>query len=490
MVISEGVDEAIPDEPPTATPGTYVSLGRIAKGGMGQVELAFRRQGRFKRLFAVKRMHSHLVDDPDARQMFLEEARIAGLLAHPNVIGVNDMGEDARGPFLVMDYVDGLSLSAVIRLAREKEHLVPIQVVARIGREVAAGLHAAHSLRDHDGNPLELVHRDVSPSNVLVSWDGGVRITDFGVAKALGRSLKTSTGVLKGKVSYMSPEQLKFRKLDHRSDIFSLGVVLYELLTTERLYQNDEDNEGIRRILEEPPPDVGEVRAGVPPSLVALMFSLLAKEPEDRPADASEVARQLETVLAQVLTDEPPIDLGTWLTGLAGTLRDERRSVIERTLAEAEEKNLAPLVTLGSVHSDAPTRRRHRGARAWIWAGAIAAVIIVGTGGWLAWTATRGSTSTVEPPATISANPPVPSPTHEQTATAADPTTGAADENEPVPGDVPPSPATEAGEPDQTSAMARGMRRRRGRGRMRTQPDDMESTTSPLQLRQSWGESE
>jgi serine/threonine-protein kinase len=454
---------------------------------MGQVELAYRRQGQFQRLFAVKRMHPHLVDDADARQMFLEEARIAGLLTHPNVIGVNDMGEDDRGPFLVMDYVDGLSLSAIIRLAREKEQLPPIQVVARIGREVATGLQAAHSLRDHDGQPLELVHRDVSPSNVLMAWDGGVRITDFGVAKALGRSLKTSTGVLKGKVSYMSPEQLKFRKLDHRSDIFSLGVVLYELLTTERLYANDEDNGGIQRILEEPPPDVGEVRAGVPPALVALMFSLLAKEPEDRPADAATVARQLESVLAQVLTDEPPIDLGAWLTDLAGSLRDERRAVIERTLAEAEERKLAPLVTLGSVLSDAPTHRRGGNSKPWFWAGAIAVVTIVGASGWLVWAATREVPVAEDPPATISANPPSTAPPEPPAPAEPSPV----EEIEAEPSAAPsPGPTPEAATPDPAGGMARGMRRRRGRGRMRAPSDDMESAAGPLQLRQSWGENE
>jgi len=450
---------------------------------MGEVELAYRRQGRFRRLYAVKRMHPYLVEDPEAQQMFFEEARIAGLVSHPNVVSVNDVGEDERGPFLVMDYVDGLSLAATIRMAKKHDRQIPIQVVLRLGIETARGLHAAHTLHDHDGRPLELVHRDVSPSNVLVSWDGAARITDFGVAKALGQTMKTSTGVLKGKVSYMSPEQLKFRKLDHRSDLFSLGVVLYELLTTERLYANDEDNTGIRRILEESPPDVGEVRSGVPSALVALMFALLAKEPEGRPTDGGEVVRRLEAVLAELLREEPAVDVGAWLEGLAGSFRDKRRVALESTLAEAEERELAPLVTrpLGGASSAVITGPRppQGGMRAgpWVWAGALAAITIVATAAWLAWAPGAPSEEPEEEGrravAATEERPPEPAPSFAPEAERQ----GAASESEEEHG---------VDEPVVEGAPMRRTSMRRSRRDVGMARGMMQQGTSPLELRQSW----
>ena len=218
---------------------------------MATVDLAVRREGTFLRLHAVKRLHSHLLDDADVRAMFLEEARIAGLLRHPNVVSVTDVGEDAAGPFLVMDYVEGVSVAALIEHTRAQAELVPLDVALRIAIDVARGLHAAHELTAPDGRPLSLVHRDVSPQNVLLGFDGVARVTDFGIAKAMGRSARTSTGILKGKLGYMAPEQLRFSGQDRRSDLFAFGVVLYELLTARRLYPGQRGEETARRILED-----------------------------------------------------------------------------------------------------------------------------------------------------------------------------------------------------------------------------------------------
>ncbi|MCA9614581.1 MAG: serine/threonine protein kinase, partial [Myxococcales bacterium] len=161
-------------------------MRQVASGGMGTVYLARRREGGFQRLYAVKRLHPHLRDDPDFRAMFVEEARLAGLITHPNVVGVLDVGEDHEGPFLVMDFVQGLPLSQLITLANRSEAPLAVQSCVRIALAVARGLHASHELRDHEGRALQLVHRDLSPQNVLIGWDGTVRITDFGIAKALG----------------------------------------------------------------------------------------------------------------------------------------------------------------------------------------------------------------------------------------------------------------------------------------------------------------
>jgi serine/threonine-protein kinase len=275
----------------------FVRVRPIARGGMGSVELVLRREGSFRRLYAIKRLLPHLQDDESVRVMFLDEARVAGLVRHPNVVSVLDYGEDDDGPFLVMDYVEGMSLGNVLRITARRMGRIPLQIALRIMAQACEGLHAAHEVNAPDGSPLELVHRDLSPQNILVGFDGVVRVTDFGVAKALGQSNATAEGVLKGKFGYMSPEQLRFEPLDRRSDLFSLGVVLYEVLSGERLYGNGTD--GVRALLDAPPPDIGDERPDVPPAIVELSVQLLAKDPARRPATAREVARRLERVLAQ-----------------------------------------------------------------------------------------------------------------------------------------------------------------------------------------------
>ena len=243
---------------------SYTFVAAIAQGGMGYVELCCRREGRFIRWAARKRLHAQLRSDPVFRTMFMDEARVAGLVRHPNVVSVSDVGEDGDGPYLIMDYVEGVSLSRLFRQAARDRRQVPLQVAVRICKDAAIGLHAAHEVRAEDGSPLNLVHRDVSPQNVLIGFDGSVRVTDFGIAKALGNANQTTAGVLKGNMGYLSPEQLRFEEPDRRSDLFSLGVTLYELLSGERLYSNKAGFEGTRRILSEPAPDIRAVRPEVP----------------------------------------------------------------------------------------------------------------------------------------------------------------------------------------------------------------------------------
>ena len=216
---------------------TYHTLLRLAAGGMGQVEVCAKFAGSFQRVYALKRLQTQFMGDEKARTMFLDEARLAGLIRHPNVVSVIDVGVDSRGPFLVMEFIEGLSCSGVIRRANTEGQLLPLQFCLRIAHQVALGLHAAHELRDPEGKPLELVHRDVSPQNILIGFDGVARLTDFGIAKALGRSTETTTHLLKGKMGYMSPEQLRFEEPDRRSDLFAFGVVFYEMLCARRLYR-------------------------------------------------------------------------------------------------------------------------------------------------------------------------------------------------------------------------------------------------------------
>jgi eukaryotic-like serine/threonine-protein kinase len=383
-------------ETPQSTRATsYRRIEVIAKGGMGRVELAARQEGRFRRLYAIKRLHDHLLEDGDFESMFLDEARVAGLIDHPNVVGVLDVGRDAEGPYLVMPYVHGIALSRLVGLARKAAVQLPMEVVARIGLDVARGLHAAHEVRDEMGVSLGLVHRDVSPQNILVGFDGVARVTDFGIAKAIGQSTRTSTGVAKGKHAYMSPEQIRLAPLDRRSDLFALGVVLYEALTNERLYSGA-GTEGPMRILEEPPPDVGEVRADVPPAMVELLLDLLAKKPAERPVDAGEVALRLERILAELIAG----GASHTVEGLLDEIASEDRSKLEERQRRALS---APLTVAPSIASNVAGASSPRPPPRWPLLAAAMMVLAAASGGaWWLW----GRPSDVVPPAVAAPTPP------------------------------------------------------------------------------------
>ncbi|MCU0671178.1 MAG: serine/threonine protein kinase [Myxococcota bacterium] len=312
----------------------YTVLQPLARGGMGAVYIAARRRAGFRRLFALKRLRDDLASDPSARAMLLEEGRLAGLIQHPNVVPVIDVGEDEQGVFLVMELVAGISLNDLLRWAHQRGLPLDLQLVLRLVRDACRGLHAAHELRV-DGSPLGLIHRDISPQNILIGFDGVARVTDFGIAKALDRVGETTAGLLKGKVGYLSPEQLRFEPLDRRADLFALGVVLFESLAGDRLYRGKEIATVARRILTEPPPDVADHRTDVPPTVVELIFELLAKHPEDRPATAKDVEQRLEREIATLAATDGPFDVQSFLEReFAEKLRETARWA---TLAEHAE---------------------------------------------------------------------------------------------------------------------------------------------------------
>jgi serine/threonine-protein kinase len=348
-------------EPSSVTEERVCSLGT---GGMGRVDLVARRSGTFTRLVAVKRIRSELAEDPSMRTMFLEEARLAGLIHHPNVVAVSEVREDAEGPYLVMDFVEGVSASKLVQFARSKGEPLPLQVVLRIAIDIAHGLHAAHEVRSPGGEPLDLVHRDVTPGNILVGFDGIARLGDFGVARAIDRDAKTRTGVLKGKLGYLSPEQLQFDEPTRRSDLFALGIVLYELLAAERLYPSD--NTGAKRILREPPPDVRNRRADVPADVAELVLRMLSKSPSARPETAAEVARTLERALADLVLREGTIAVAPFVTEHFASERDALR---ERIRTAKTERAVAPA----------------RSKRRWIVAGAALVLVAATIAVALAW---------------------------------------------------------------------------------------------------------
>jgi len=306
------------------------------------VEIALREEGDFRRLYVIKRLRQGFREDPSVREMFLAEARIAGLIRHSNVVSVLDVGQDSKGPFLIMDYIEGVSVSHFIRDHKKMGREVPLQLALRIGAEAARGLHAAHTLCAPDGTPFHVVHRDVSPQNILLGFDGITRLTDFGVAKAVGHLVNTEAGVLKGKFGYMSPEQLRFQPVDARSDIFSLGVVLYELLAGRRLYSTEDGTPEPQRILEEPPPDIGEERSELPPEVVALFFRLLAKDPDLRPATAKEVAQTLDSLRVSMEAVQGVQSLGDYLETHCAERREKQLSAISVAMESLESQGGGP----------------------------------------------------------------------------------------------------------------------------------------------------
>lgn len=308
---------------------------RLAEGGMGFVDLALRQEGPVRRFYAIKHLRPHLRDDEDFQRMFLDEARLAGLVSHPNVVGVHEAGKDADGLFLVMDYVEGVSLSTLIQETTPREAFLPLPLCLQIAAQVARGLHAAHTTTAADGVLLNLVHRDVSPQNVLVGYDGIARVTDFGIAKALGNLTLTSTGLLKGNLGYMAPELLRFEPADRKSDLYALGVVLHEMLCRRRLYRGDDAAEVARRILAQEVPDIGDIRADVPSALSELMFELLARDPAARPKDAGETATRLESILVAVQAELGQFDAASFMNEQFRTKRVSRAQQISDACTKA-----------------------------------------------------------------------------------------------------------------------------------------------------------
>ncbi|MBC7174193.1 MAG: serine/threonine protein kinase, partial [Polyangiaceae bacterium] len=277
--------------------GRYVLRSALASGGMASVYLAHLTGPHgFEKTMAVKRIHPHLVRDRRFVEMFLDEARVAALIHHPNVCSVMDFGEDEGAPYIVMEYLSGESFSSVLAKARELGGC-PMWLAARVIHDAARGLHAAHELAGPDGRPMGVVHRDVSPQNIFVLYDGVTKVVDFGVARARGRLSVTQTDEVKGKLPYMAPEQYEDDNVDHRADIWSLGVVLWEATTAKRLFRAANDAATIARVLHKPVPLPSSVVPDYPPELEAIVMKCLSRDLDTRYTSAEEVAEDLESFL-------------------------------------------------------------------------------------------------------------------------------------------------------------------------------------------------
>jgi eukaryotic-like serine/threonine-protein kinase len=276
--------------------GNYRLQRRLARGGMAEVFLArlIGVEG-FERRVAIKRILPHLSESEEFRAMFLDEARLAAQLTHPNIVHIYDFGKVDDYYFIAMEYVDGVDIGRLIR--RAKEHPVPFELAARILADVCAGLHFAHNAVDPIGRKLDVVHRDVTPQNVLVSYDGVVKLVDFGIAKAQFAAGKTRPGVVKGKYAYMSPEQVEGKSLDGRSDVFSAGICLYEMLTGVPLFRRDDVTASMREIRDGKPIHPEKHRKDVPEELVKIMRRALQTSRDNRYGTASAMQTDLEKYL-------------------------------------------------------------------------------------------------------------------------------------------------------------------------------------------------
>jgi serine/threonine-protein kinase len=297
VVTRAPVPSPIADLPILAYYSRFALLGRLAFGGMAEIFLARETTSNASRHLVVKRILPHVADDEGFVTMFLDEARLAMRLQHPNICPVYEFGEAAGTWFIAMEWVDGVPLGKLIRKARATGG-VPIPLVVRVLAQTSEALHYAHRARDENGVPLGIVHRDVSPQNIMVAYNGSVKLLDFGVAKAASHETRTQAGVVKGKLAYMAPEQCRGDAIDARADVFGLGVCLYEALVGRPLYQRATDFETLKAVMEDPVPSARTLRPEVPADLDAIVQRALAKTPEARWQSAGELQEALEQWLS------------------------------------------------------------------------------------------------------------------------------------------------------------------------------------------------
>ncbi len=315
--------------------GRYQLCFELASGGMATVYLArVRGPGGFEKLVALKRIHGHLAERPEFVEMFLDEARIASRIDHPNACRVFDFGEADGTYYLAMEYVLGEPVSSVLRRVMRSPRLHADAkwpgLAARIVADACEGLHAAHELTDDGGRPVDLVHRDISPQNLLVTYDGTTTVMDFGIAHALGRLHETRQNRLKGTLPYMSPEQGKRLPLDRRADIWSLGVVLWELVAGKRLFHRASAVETINAVMSEPISAPSSARPGTPAELDRIVQKALARDREDRYPTARELGRDLARFIAAQGEAVTTADLSDWMRDAFRDEHARRRELIDQ----------------------------------------------------------------------------------------------------------------------------------------------------------------
>ncbi len=338
--------------------GKYYLLERINVGGMAEVFKAktFGVEG-FERLLAVKRILSNIAEDEEFISMFIDEAKIAVQLQHANIAQIFDLGKVDGSYFIALEYVNGRDLRSIFDRMRSRGESLPIAMACWVMMQVCEGLDYAHNKRDGQGRELHLIHRDISPQNVLIGYDGEVKLIDFGIAKAAGKASTTQAGILKGKFGYMSPEQVRGLPIDKRSDIFAVGIVLYELLTGERLFVGETDFSTLEKVrnVEIVPPSAYNKK--IPPELERLILKALARDPEDRYSNAIDLHDDLQSFLYSIGEFYSRKDLSAWMKKTFAAEIEEDNAKLE------QHRQVAPPVAAtgevsrrAAVGAGAPTR--------------------------------------------------------------------------------------------------------------------------------------
>ena len=332
--------------------GRYALHREIAAGGMATVHIGrLIAQAGFSRTVAIKRLHPQFARDPEFVAMFLDEARLAARIQHPNVVSTIDVVAEEDELFLVMDYIQGESVARIARIVAARGEQIPLPIVGAVIVGALHGLHAAHEARDERGAPLDVVHRDVSPQNILIGADGIPRMIDFGVAKAAGRLQETHTGQLKGKLAYMAPEQFRGKEITRSVDVYAASIVLWELLTGKRLFAAESQAATIERVLFgsfQPPTDLVP---GLPAELDAILERGLARAPEGRFADARAMAGVIEACLGVASMSE----VATWIGAVAGPELKKRAELVAAIELESEAAPIAIASLIASGGVPAPS---------------------------------------------------------------------------------------------------------------------------------------
>jgi eukaryotic-like serine/threonine-protein kinase len=334
--------------------GRYELLARLATGGMGEIFLA-RLEGAagFEKLCVVKRILPHLADDARFRQMLIAEAQIAAKMAHANICQVYELGETAGQLYIVMEYLEGVTMLPLLRRASKANAPLDLGFIAGVIQQTTDALHYAHELNDRSGEALGLIHRDVTPANIFVCDSGVAKVLDFGIAKARGASTKTEDGAVKGKYAYMAPEQLRGTSIDRRVDLFALGVVLYELVALRRLFQRKTDYLTFRAVMEQPIPDIRRYRPDAPDALVAVIMRALDRDPAQR----FDTARQLGSAVLDAIGRRPwsQGELGDFVkANFAGELTQRAAQVSAAIGRNANASRMTmPLIVHGDHDDDA-----------------------------------------------------------------------------------------------------------------------------------------
>ena len=340
--------------------GRYQILKHLARGSVADVLLA-RATGLegFARHVVIKRIRPDLAREERFVQSFLEEARIAATLHHQNIVQVYDIGEQDGTYYFAMEYVHGEDVRKLMLRVREREQLVPLQHVVAIIMATAAGLQHAHDQKSPSGEPLGLVHRDVAPSNILIGYDGSVKLVDFELAKAVLRAQQTAAGSLKGKASYMAPEQCMGRDADRRTDVFALGIVLYELCTAQRLFKSNNEFMTMAAIVEGEIPPPSTLRADIPPALDAIILRSLQRSPEARFQTTDDLREALEQFAVEHMLRTSNKALSDYMTSLFGQRPEPWHATADTELAAAMSDDSKAKGLVAVREGDASLIERH-----------------------------------------------------------------------------------------------------------------------------------